>query len=91
MTIRTGLIAAMLAGAAVPVSAQEPGGLELPPLLQRGLGMMLRRMAPELEPLGDLLSEMPLYAPPEILPNGDIIIRRRPRLPEPPPPGQIDL
>ena len=47
-------------------------------------------LAPLLESLGATLGELTNYDPPVILPNGDILIRRKltaPALPDPPPAG----
>ena len=57
-------------------------------LLNRGFQLLLEGLANELEPLADEWAEgwadlverfgdMQVYHPPEVLPNGDIIIRRR--------------
>lgn len=52
-------------------------------------------IAPLLEGLRNKVDDLSLYEPPEILPNGDIIIRRKPDTPEDKsettPEGTIDL
>jgi len=50
-------------------------------------------MAPLLLQLEGLVDDLTSYQTPEILPNGDIIIRRRPDAPDlpPPPEGSVDL
>ena len=49
-----------------------------------------QELLPLLEDLGDRIGDLSLYYPPEILPNGDIIIRRRDPINEPPN-GEIEL
>lgn len=74
-----------LALAALPGAAQEgvdnediDHGFDL---LQEGSRLMLRGMLDRLEPalreLEGALDDLNAYYPPEILPNGDILIRRR--------------
>lgn len=92
MTYRTLFPAILLLLTAMPIqkaTAQER--FDLPPLVERGLDLMLRQMAPELHDFKELLLEVPRYDAPDVLPNGDIIIRRRNQLATPPPEGQIDL
>ena len=50
-------------------------------------------MGPAVRDLADRVDDFRYYDAPEILPNGDIIIRRKPTAPELPPPekGQIDI
>ncbi len=70
-------------------------------LLNRGFQLLLEGLANELEPMADEWAEgwadlverfgdMQVYHPPEVLPNGDIIIRRRIPL-DPPAPGETDI
>ena len=68
--------------------------------LQKEIGPALREFQDELGPAMDelmaLLGEIDAYHPPERLPNGDIILRRKSpieldRAPERTPEGQIDL
>ena len=68
----------------LPAAAQEDGesdmaeGLDLlsegTRLLMEGL---IQELAPALEGLREGLSDLNAYHPPEMLPNGDIIIRRK--------------
>lgn len=44
---------------------------------------MLQALAPVIEQLSSLIRDMPEYEAPEILPNGDIIIRRKRAAPDP--------
>jgi len=74
-------------------------------LLEQGTRLMLRGLMEELGPalremeegfgaLQEMLGDMTLYHAPEVLPNGDILIRRRtPLEPDPPaaPPEEIEL
>ena len=80
-------LALLLALIAVPAAAQdvEPDGRGL---MERGVEMMMRglleEMAPAIEDLGTtmgalegVIGRMSEYEAPEVLPNGDILIRRR--------------
>jgi hypothetical protein len=65
-------------------------------LLQEGTRLMLRGLMQELEPalrdMQDRIGDLSAYHPPEILPNGDIIIRRKVPLDvDAEPGGEIDL
>lgn len=56
------------------------------------LGTALRELEPALRRLAELIDDIRLYEMPEILPNGDILIRRRQPLGPPlPPGGEIEL
>ena len=57
-------------------------------LLMEGL---MQELAPALEGLRDGLDDLNAYHPPEMLPNGDIIIRRRTPLSDDSPEDGIDL
>lgn len=50
-------------------------------LLEEGTKLLLRGLMAEMEPalreLQDALQDLDAYHPPEVLPNGDIIIRRK--------------
>ena len=69
----------------------EAGELALPELLERGLTRLLDEIAPSMDELADQMKDLPDYHLPEILPNGDIIIRRK--RPEAPgdPSAPVDL
>ncbi|MEZ5686193.1 MAG: hypothetical protein R3D78_10000 [Paracoccaceae bacterium] len=59
--------------------------------LQRGLGDAAKDLGPALDKLLTLFDDFRNYDAPERLPNGDIIIRRRPDAPPPAPlPGEPD-
>jgi hypothetical protein len=66
--------------AATPLAAQdsEEQGIDLMSealkLFMRGL---MQEMEPAMEGMEGLLEDLSAYHPPEILPNGDIIIRRK--------------
>ncbi len=67
---------------ALSVQAEEQSDLQDGmDLLSEGTQLLLRGLMGEIEPaLRDLeaaLKDMTLYHPPEVLPNGDIIIRRK--------------
>ncbi|PIB24418.1 hypothetical protein BFP76_04205 [Amylibacter kogurei] len=44
---------------------------------------MIEEFAPTMEALRDQIGDLNYYETPEVLPNGDIIIRRKPDAPEP--------
>ena len=73
-------LALILMFLATPVTAQEtdPGGRDL---MAEALRLFMRGLMEEMEPafddLSNLLENIDVYHPPEMLPNGDIIIRRR--------------
>lgn len=52
--------------------------------MQRGIEEAGRDLAPAVDKLISLLDDIRNYDAPERLPNGDIIIRRRPDAPPPP-------
>lgn len=76
---------------AVTAAAEEPApegtlrdGFSL---IEEGTRLMLRGLMDDLEPalreMQDRIGDLSSYHPPEVLPNGDILIRRRtPLLPE---------
>lgn len=73
------------------VSEMEPAleGLEgLADEMRPALEMLMTEMGPALMELAALIDEVGNYEAPEVLPNGDIIIRRKPDAPvfEPPVP-----
>lgn len=81
-----------------PENPQLSEGAEL---LNRGFQLLLEGLANEIEPMAEEWSDgwanlvekfgdMQVYHPPEVLPNGDIIIRRREPL-DPPGPGETDI
>lgn len=84
---------------AVPASAQDEGR----GLVERGAETMMRELLREMVPairdlegtlglLDGVLGEIGEYEAPEVLPNGDIIIRRkREPNPEPRPEEEIEL
>ena len=105
LLIALALVLAPLAAAQVVPDAEPPGAMErglrlfldglrdeVEPGLQ-GLGDMARDAAPLLrglqERLGSVVEDLDAYAAPEVLPNGDILIRRK--TPLAPPPGDAPL
>ena len=62
-------------------------------LIDRGARMLLRGLMDEIEPalrdLGTTIDDLSAYHAPEIMPNGDIIIRRK--VPLTPPPGEDEV
>lgn len=85
----TVLIAAL--AFAAPAVAQDDGVEEGVDLLSEGTRMLLRGLMDEIEPalreLRGALQDLDAYEAPEILPNGDIIIRRK----EPLDPGDVEI
>ena len=72
-------LAVFLMFAATPLAAQdEESGRDL---MTEALRLFMKGLMQEVEPalddLGDLLDNLDAYHPPEVLPNGDIIIRRK--------------
>lgn len=65
----------------------EPALRQMEPALQD----FLSRMGPALVDLLSRVDDLSRYAPPEMLPNGDIILRRKPDPAPPLKPGEIDL
>ena len=67
--------------AALPAAAQEGEAEQGMDLLSEGTRMLLEgllgQMEPALRELQGALRELDAYHPPEILPNGDILIRRK--------------
>ena len=59
--------------------------------IQPNLQLLMDEMGPALQNLADLMDSATSYKPPERLPNGDIIIRRKLDAPELPPEGEIDI
>jgi hypothetical protein len=99
---------ALLACLSLSAPAAAQAVPEAPPATPRegmreGLGLMeqgtrrlleglLREFGSAVEGLEEALRDMTAYYPPEVLPNGDIIIRRRtPLVPEAPDDGPVDL
>ncbi|GHA54372.1 hypothetical protein GCM10008927_20220 [Amylibacter ulvae] len=93
-----------LALQSTPTAAQEKPADRLMELLELFsqeapaiLEDMIEEFAPSLEALRDQIGDLNYYETPEVLPNGDIIIRRKPDAPEPklikpePPKEQIEL
>lgn len=90
------LLASPLATGPVAASDAEDGPLrEGLSLMEEGARLLFRGLLDELEPalrdLEGLIDDLSAYHPPEILPNGDIIIRRKVPLTPPPDEGEIDL
>lgn len=74
--LRTILIAVLLAA---PASAQEesPGRDLMAEALRLFMQGFMAEMEPALEDLENFVDNLNAYHPPEVLPNGDIIIRRK--------------
>jgi hypothetical protein len=72
------LIIIFLMTFASPASAQ----VEAPESLLEQLDRLTKPLVPMLRDLGERIEKLPNYHPPEVLPNGDIIIRRKPDLEE---------
>lgn len=63
---------------------------EMEPALQE-MGEQLKAMEPMLRSLAEMIGDIRNYETPEKLPNGDIIIRRKPDLPPSPSEGEVEL
>lgn len=97
---RAALLSALILALAAPAASAQEGrgddlreGLEL---MERGAGIILRLLMNEMEPLvrqlAELIDDLNAYHPPERLPNGDIILRRKvPLVVEPPTEGEVEL
>ena len=57
-----------------PATAQ----IEPPASLLERLEQLTKPLIPMLRDLGEQIEKLPNYYPPEVLPNGDIIIRKKP-------------
>ena len=78
----------ILALMAAPAQAQ----VEPPQSLLEKLERLTKPLVPMLRDLGEQIEKMPGYYPPEVLPNGDIIIRRKePLKPEIGEDGEVEL
>lgn len=68
---------------------------EVQPMLEELQPFFEEEMLPFLESLGGMIDDLSAYQMPEVLPNGDIIIRRRPDAPPYDPPvgedGEVEL
>ncbi len=96
------IAAAPAAGAQERPDSDDRGDLaEGADLLEQGARLLLRGLMQELAPalremesglrdLEALMGDLSLYHAPEILPNGDILIRRRMPPPVPPQPDKAD-
>ncbi len=70
-----------------PATAQ----VEPPESLLEQLERLTKPLVPMLRDLGERIEKLPNYYPPEVLPNGDIIIRRKPDPEEDPEPAPEPL
>lgn len=59
--------------------------------IEPALRELAQEMGPALKRLSELVDDFGNYEPPEILPNGDIIIRRKPDAPQLEAPGEIEI
>jgi len=81
---------------AAPAAAQNENLSDGIDLLDEGMRLLFRGLMSEMEPamrdLEEAIKDLSAYHPPEILPNGDIIIRRKQPLdPEISEDGAVDL
>ena len=79
-----------------PVFANEDGEMsEGIDLLGQGMQLLFKGLLDEMEPalrdLGGAIEGLNSYHPPEVLPNGDIIIRRKTPIAAVPGEGEVDL
>lgn len=75
--IRVLLCALLLAPSAALAEGEEQGRDLMSEALRLFMKGLMQEMEPALDDLGDLLDNLDAYHPPEMLPNGDIIIRRK--------------
>jgi hypothetical protein len=81
---RIALILALIAGPAWAGSDDFEEGLgKLSAGAQQMLRGLIEELGPQMDTLRDQISDLSAYHVPEILPNGDILIRRKGRLEEP--------
>ncbi|MCF6443907.1 hypothetical protein [Nereida sp. MMG025] len=60
--------------------------------MEPNLQALAERMGPALQQLSDKIDDMNNYEAPEVMPNGDIIIRRKPDAPERvSPEGEVEI
>ncbi|MDH5797036.1 MAG: hypothetical protein OEZ19_00610 [Paracoccaceae bacterium] len=95
--IRAALLACSLALIPASVGVAEDGQEKMrqgADLLQEGLELLLEDLLAELGPawleLQEMIGDLSAYYPPEILPNGDIILRRKVPI-ELPPEGESEV
>ena len=75
--IRSALLVAFLATPTWADSHEEQGRDLMGEALKLFMRGLMAEMEPAMEGMEGLLEDLSAYHPPEILPNGDIIIRRR--------------
>ena len=77
---------------ATPLAAQEDRGRDLmAEALRLFMQGFMAEMEPAIEDLEGFLQDLNAYHPPEVLPNGDIIIRRKTPLEPGEEDGEIEL
>lgn len=73
--------------------AEDESGLEalerfadevIEPQMRRNIERLVEMVTPWFNRLAASLEDLPQYEPPVVLPNGDILIRRKPDTPDPP-------
>lgn len=88
------VVIATLCALSSPAQSQEGDGQEGIDLMGEALRLfmqgLMQEMEPALEEMEGFFQELDAYHPPEVLPNGDIIIRRKQR-PEPLPEGETEI
>ena len=90
------ITSAVFLSLATPALAEESDMSEGMELLSKGAELFLKGLMAEMEPaiddLQDAIGNLNAYHPPEVLPNGDIVIRRKvPLVPEVDPEAEVDL
>ncbi len=77
---------------ATPLAAQEDRGRDLmAEALRLFMQGFMAEMEPAIEDLESFLKDLNAYHPPEVLPNGDIIIRRKTPLEQGEEDGEVEL
>lgn len=86
------LIISLVACLAIPAQAQEDRGRDLmAEALRLFMQGFMAEMEPALDDLESFMQNLNAYHPPEVLPNGDIIIRRKTPMEREGEDGKIDL
>jgi hypothetical protein len=82
---------------ALPASAQESDKQQGIDLMQEGARLLFRGLMQDMQPaieqmeqFARIIEDLDAYHPPEILPNGDVILRRKVPL-VPAPDAEVDL
>ena len=85
------IFAAAISASAAPAQESEDRGIDLMgEALRLFMQGLMQEMEPALEGMEGFLDNLDAFHPPEVLPNGDIIIRRKDPI-ELDPPGETEI